>query len=144
MSQSLEEVRYKQRGSSESCRTFYLSNWAFLEIQKTMKELITKQADHFIYGSFFFAVKGKGIKLFTKDGQEGVHISSEAALRQNLSGLDWEYMLNVTDVWDPPPFFTIPSFPPSHFLWNMITNDEGISSEIWDQFIGGDVPSITF
>ena len=78
MSQSLEEVRYKQRGSSGSCRTFYLSNWAFLEIQETMKELITKQADHSIYGSFFFAVKGKSIKLFTKDGQEGVHIPSEA------------------------------------------------------------------
>ena len=50
----------------------------------------------------------------------------------------------VTDVWDPPPFFPIPSSPLSHFLWDMITNNEGISSEIWDQFIGGNVLSIAF
>ena len=51
---------------------------------------------------------------------------------------------NITDVWDPPPFSTILCFLPSHSLWNMITSDEGISSEIWDQFIGGNVLSITF
>ena len=50
----------------------------------------------------------------------------------------------VTDAWDPLPFSPIPSSPLFHFLWDMITNDEGISLEIWDQFIGGDVPSIAF
>ena len=68
-------------------------------------------------------------------------------------GCDWnkseasdraEAQLGVTNVWDPLPFSAILPSLPSHSLWNMITNDEGISSEIWDQFIGGDVPSITF
>ena len=51
---------------------------------------------------------------------------------------------NITDAWDPPPFPPILSFPPSHSLWNMITNNKGISLEILDQFIDGNVPSITF
>ena len=50
----------------------------------------------------------------------------------------------VTDAWDPLPFSPIPSSPLFHSLWDMITNDKGISLEIWDQFIGGDVPSIAF
>ena len=54
------------------------------------------------------------------------------------------HTLHVTDVWDSPPFSPIPSSPLSHSLWDMITNDEGISLEIWNQFIGGDVPSIIF
>ena len=51
---------------------------------------------------------------------------------------------NVTDVWDLPLFSPIPSSPLSHSLWDMITNNKGISLEIWDQFVGGNVPSITF
>ena len=50
----------------------------------------------------------------------------------------------VRDVWNPPPFSSLPPSPPSHSLWDMITNDEGISLEIWDQFIGGNVLSIAF
>ena len=51
---------------------------------------------------------------------------------------------NVTDVWEPLPFSTILPSPLFHPLWDMITNDKWISLEIWDQFVGGDVPSITF
>ena len=51
---------------------------------------------------------------------------------------------NITDVWDSPSFSSLLSSPPSHSLWDMITNDKGIFSEIWDQFIGGNVLSITF
>ena len=51
---------------------------------------------------------------------------------------------NVMDIWDLPPFSSLPPSPSSHSLWNMIMNDEGISLEIWDQFIGSDVLSITF
>ena len=54
------------------------------------------------------------------------------------------YLPSITDVWNSPPFSSLPSFPPSHTLWDMIMNDKGISLEIWDQFIGGDVLSITF
>ena len=46
-----------------------------------------------VTGSFFFIVERKGIKLLIKHGQ-GVHVSSELALRNNLSCLDWDYMLD--------------------------------------------------
>ena len=51
---------------------------------------------------------------------------------------------NVTNIWDPLPFSSFLPSLLSHTLSDMIMNDEGISSEIWDQFIDGDVPSITF
>ena len=51
---------------------------------------------------------------------------------------------NVTNIWNPPPFSSLLPSPLFHSLWDMITNDKGISLEIWDQFIGGNVPSITF
>ena len=51
---------------------------------------------------------------------------------------------DIMDTWDLPPFSSLSPSPLSHFLWDMITNDEGISSEIWDQFIGSNVPSIAF
>ena len=47
-----------------------------------------------MYGAFFFVIKGKSIKLLTKDGQDGVHESPEIVLQQNLSCLDWTYMLD--------------------------------------------------
>ena len=37
---------------------------------------------------------------------------------------------NVTDVWEPPPFSAILPSPLSHSLWDMITNNKGISLEI--------------
>ena len=37
---------------------------------------------------------------------------------------------NVTDVWDPPPFSSLPPSLLSHILWDMITNNKGISTEI--------------
>ena len=37
---------------------------------------------------------------------------------------------NVTDVWDSPPFSSLPPSSLSHTLWDMIMNDEGISLEI--------------
>ena len=51
---------------------------------------------------------------------------------------------NVTNIRDSPTFSSLPSSPLSHMLWDMIMNDEGISLEIWDQFIGSDVLSIAF
>ena len=51
---------------------------------------------------------------------------------------------NVMNIWNPLPFSSLSPCPSSHSLWDMITNNKGISSDIWDQFVGGDVPSITF
>ena len=53
-----------------------------------------------------------------------------------------DYKGNVTDVWDLLPFSSLSPPPLSHSLWDMITNNKGISSEIWDQFVGSDVSSI--
>lgn len=95
-SKSLEEARYKQKGSSRGHKTLPIPNHAFIDIQKRMNDMILEHADdadYSRYGSFFFVVEGKGIKLLTKDGQ-GVHVSPELALRNNLSCLDWDYMLD--------------------------------------------------
>ncbi|KAF8429402.1 hypothetical protein L210DRAFT_3418840 [Boletus edulis BED1] len=94
MSQTLEERRYKQKGASHGGRTLPLSNQAFLDVQYHMKRLISEEEDHSMYGSFFFAVEGKGIKLLTKDGQGGEYVSPEVALRHNLPCLNWDYMLD--------------------------------------------------
>lgn len=91
-SQSLEEAAYKQRGNSRSFKNIPLTNDTFLDVQERMQELILEQDDRSMYGSFFFVVEGKGIKLLTKDGQ-GVHLSPEIALRENISCLDWDHML---------------------------------------------------
>ena len=48
-SQTLEEGRYKQRGSSRSPRTFPLSNHAFLEVQDIMRQLIIEEEDCSMY-----------------------------------------------------------------------------------------------
>ena len=72
--------------------------------------------------------------------------TSDQVMVDNFRNIEagFEIEVPVTDVWDPPPFSPIPFSPLSHTLWDMITNNKGISVEIWDQFIGGDVPSITF
>ena len=51
---------------------------------------------------------------------------------------------SITDPWDPLSFSTLPPSPLFQLLWDMITNNKGISVKIWEQFIGGDVPSIAF
>ncbi|KAG1758361.1 hypothetical protein EV702DRAFT_1053797 [Suillus placidus] len=47
-----------------------------------------------MYGSLFFILEGKGIKLLTKDGQRGRFAGPEEALTRNLSDLNWPYMMD--------------------------------------------------
>ncbi|KAI9449509.1 hypothetical protein HD554DRAFT_2181041 [Boletus coccyginus] len=131
MSQTLEEVRYKQRGSFRSQKTLPLSNQAFLEVQDSMKALIKECTDHSIYDSFFFVVEGKGIKLLTKDGQEGVYVSPEAALRENLSCLSWDYMLDRNHgelIVDVGVSFTPISKEPVVGLWRLDALEESYAA----------------
>lgn len=131
MLQTLEEVRYKQRGSTRSHKTLPLSNEAFLEVQESMKELILERADRSIYGSFFFVVEGKGIKLLTKDGQDGVYVSPEAALRENLSCLSWDYMLDRNNgelIVDLGVSFTPKSQEPIIGLWRLDALEESYAA----------------
>ena len=95
-----------------------------------MKELIQEQDDCAMYGSFFFIIKGKGIKLFTKDGQ-GIHLSPEQALRQNLSSLDWDYMLQQINgelVVDVGVSFTPISRKPVVSLWRLDMLEESYAA----------------
>lgn len=129
-SQSLEEATYKQRGSFQSFKSLPLTNEAFLDVQERMKELIQEQDDRAMYGSFFFVIEGKGIKLFTKDGQ-GIHLSPEQALRQNLSSLDWDYMLqriNGELVVDVGVSFTPISREPVVGLWRLDMLEESYAA----------------
>ena len=93
--------------------------------------------------------KGGGSQTsVTHAGGLCMHIIQWWDLVNGMSKLDHHVgvlcMDTITDVWNPPPFPPIPSSPPSHSLLDMIANNEGISAEIWDQFVGGDVPSIAF
>ncbi|KAG2139970.1 hypothetical protein BD769DRAFT_1384276 [Suillus cothurnatus] len=46
------------------------------------------------YGSFFFVSEGKGIKLWTKDGQDDRYDTLYEALKKNFTNLNWDYMMD--------------------------------------------------
>ena len=109
--------------SRASSKTTPLSNKAFEDVQRSMRRKI-EQDNRLLsmYGSFFFFVEGKGIKLLTKDGQDGVHESPEIALQRNLSCLDWTYMLDRKTgelVVDIGVTFTPESDKPVTDLWRL-------------------------
>ena len=129
--QTLEKGRYKQCGSAKTWRTFPLSNQVFLEIQDIMKGLIAGKDDQSMYGSFFFVVEGKGIKLLTKDGQGGEYISPEVALKHNLSCLNWNYMLDRNHgelLVDVSVSFTPKSKDPVVGLWRLDSLEESYAA----------------
>jgi hypothetical protein len=131
-SKSLEEARYKQRGSSKGRKTLPIPNNAFLDIQERMEQLTSehRNIDCSGYGSFFFVVEGKGIKLLTKDGQ-GMHISPELALRRNLSCLDWDHMLDQRNgelIVDVGVSFTPISREPIIGLWRLDSLEESYAA----------------
>ncbi|KAG1832549.1 hypothetical protein DFJ58DRAFT_736334 [Suillus subalutaceus] len=98
---TLEEARYKARGGDGrkagwgAPKTIPLSNDDFMDVQERMEARIRDgEGELSMYGSSFFILEGKGIKLLTKDGQRGRFEGPEEALRRNLSDLDWPYMMN--------------------------------------------------
>jgi hypothetical protein len=98
---TLEEARYKARGADGRRggwgppKTIPLSDDDFLDVQKRMEARICDGGPELsMYGSSFFILEGKGIKLLTKDGQRGRFSGPEEALRRNLSDLDWQYMMS--------------------------------------------------
>lgn len=118
---SLEEARYKARGSARGHKTLPIPNDAFVETQERMQELIIGKDHLAMYGSFFFVVEGKGIKLLTKDGL-GTHGSPEQALRKTLSCLDWDTMLDRRKgelIVDVGISFTPTSHDPVVGLWRL-------------------------
>ncbi|KAG1817592.1 uncharacterized protein BJ212DRAFT_1480155 [Suillus subaureus] len=103
LKQTLEEARYKARGG-DGCKggwgppkTIPLSNNDFKDVQKCMEAHICNgEGKLSMFGSLFFILDRKGIKLLMKDGQRGHFSGPEEALRRNLSDLDWLYMRNWT------------------------------------------------
>ncbi|OJA20364.1 hypothetical protein AZE42_07317 [Rhizopogon vesiculosus] len=100
---SLSEVRYKAGGAGGSSggwrspKTIPLSNDDFRDVQHRMNELVhAGNRELSMYGSSFFVLEGKGIKLLTKDGQRGRFTGPEEALLSNLPDLDWPYMMDRT------------------------------------------------
>ncbi|KAG1791286.1 uncharacterized protein BJ212DRAFT_1252101, partial [Suillus subaureus] len=98
---TLEEARYKARGVDGrkggwgQPKTIPLSDDDFRDVQERMEARIHDgEGELSMYGSLFFILEGKGIKLLTKDGQRGRFLGPEEALRRNLSDLDWPYMMN--------------------------------------------------
>ncbi|KAG2094432.1 uncharacterized protein F5147DRAFT_585052 [Suillus discolor] len=100
---TLDEARYKSRGTDGRKggwgppKTIPLSDDDFRDVQQFMETYIAYGGGELsMYGSFFFILEGKGIKLLTKDGQRGRYSGPEEALCRNLSDLDWPYMMNRT------------------------------------------------
>ncbi|KAG1726207.1 hypothetical protein EDB19DRAFT_1833506 [Suillus lakei] len=98
---TLEEARYKARGADGRRggwgppKTIPLSDDDFCDVQKRMEARIRDGGPELsMYGSSFFILEGKGIKLLTKDGQRGHFSGPEEALRLNLPDLDWQYMMS--------------------------------------------------
>ncbi|KAG2354007.1 hypothetical protein BDR07DRAFT_1382600 [Suillus spraguei] len=97
---TVHEIRYKSRkgGSgqpgSQRSKATPVSRTAFERIQNSMKTRVRDQAMLAPYGSFFFVLEGKGIKLWTKDGQDGRYNSPYEALKTNFANLDWDYIMD--------------------------------------------------
>ncbi|KAG2028647.1 hypothetical protein BDR03DRAFT_1070843, partial [Suillus americanus] len=103
MKQSLQEARYKNKGGSGTTggkgtpKIIPLSNDDFLEVQARMHDRIKDgHMELSMFGSCFFVLEGKGIKLITKDGQRGRFQGPEDALLHNLPDLDWNHMMDRT------------------------------------------------
>ncbi|KAG2095750.1 hypothetical protein BD769DRAFT_1369744 [Suillus cothurnatus] len=99
LKQTLEEARYKARGASGrpggrgAPKIIPLSNDDFMKVQIRMHEIIKDGLEQLsMYGSCFFVLEGKGIKLLTKDGQRGQYSGPEEALIRNIPDLDWHHM----------------------------------------------------
>ncbi|KAG1718941.1 uncharacterized protein EDB91DRAFT_1066083, partial [Suillus paluster] len=98
---TLEEARYKAKGAGRRQggwtppKSIPLSDDDFRDVQNRMHDRIRDgEAELSMYGSLFFILEGKGIKLLTKDGQRGRFGGPEEALCSNLPDLDWPYMID--------------------------------------------------
>jgi len=101
MKQSLNEARYKNTGRSGvtggrgTPKIIPLSNDDFMDVQGRMHDRIKDgHMELSMFGSCFFVLEGKGIKLITKDGQRGRFQGPEEALLRNLPDLDWHHMMD--------------------------------------------------
>jgi hypothetical protein len=97
---TVHEIRYKSRKGgfgqfgSQRPKAIPIPKATFERIQRSMRTRIKDQAMLAPYGSFFFVLEGKGIKLWTKDGQDDRYDTPYEALKKNFTNLDWDYMMD--------------------------------------------------
>jgi hypothetical protein len=77
---------------SSSTKTVPVSHQLLLRFQEAMQEVIEDDCDLTMYGSFFFVVDVRGIKLWTKDSVGSTYQDPMEALQAELPALDLEYM----------------------------------------------------
>ncbi|KAG8916492.1 hypothetical protein FRC01_003117 [Tulasnella sp. 417] len=90
--QTIEQLKYMM-GTTGKPISIPLGPEQMAELQKSMEEQINSDSDLAIFGSFFFVVDARGIKLWTVDGAQ-VAPDPLTALQVQTPSLDWDYMLN--------------------------------------------------
>ncbi|KAG9035741.1 hypothetical protein FS837_001843, partial [Tulasnella sp. UAMH 9824] len=91
---TLEDLAFKAHTSgSAPKKTIPLDCSQIVALQDAMADLIAGNEDLSIYGSFFFVVDARGIKLWTVDGV-GLGETPLDALYRQFPSLDWDYMMD--------------------------------------------------
>ena len=98
MALTLEEVQFKARkGKSKKAgrpKAVPFTMDKLDRVRSTMEDIIQKDPERYAnYGSFFFVLDCKGIKLWTKMPLSE-DISLTKVLRHNIPALDWSYMVD--------------------------------------------------
>ncbi|KAI6149952.1 hypothetical protein BKA82DRAFT_4354048 [Pisolithus tinctorius] len=100
VSLTLKEVQFKARKGGKTKKAgrpkaVPFSMQVLKQIQKTMEAIIREDPSRFAnYGSFFFVLECKGIKLWTKTTLSGAVQTPVQALLHGLPALDWSYMVD--------------------------------------------------
>ncbi|KAI6140012.1 hypothetical protein BKA82DRAFT_4364396 [Pisolithus tinctorius] len=100
VSLTLKEVQFKARKGGKTKKAgrpkaVPFSMQVLKQIQKTMEAIIREDPSRFAnYGSFFFVLECKGIKLWTKTTLSGAVQTPVQALLHGLPALDWSHMVD--------------------------------------------------
>ena len=96
---TLDEVRFKARKGCKKrpgCpKAVPFSMVTLKRIEETMKRIIQQDPSRFLrYGSFFFVLECKGIKLWTKTSLHDDPMTPIDALLNGIPAFDWKHMVN--------------------------------------------------
>ncbi|EIW74134.1 hypothetical protein CONPUDRAFT_147908 [Coniophora puteana RWD-64-598 SS2] len=94
---TLKELKYKSRkadqGSSGNGKLLPIPSEVIMGAQVTMRKIINEDESTLgMFGSFFFALEAKGIKLMTVERQNGTYSDPVSALQESIPSLDWDQM----------------------------------------------------
>ncbi|KIJ59094.1 hypothetical protein HYDPIDRAFT_33540 [Hydnomerulius pinastri MD-312] len=98
LASSVKEANFKSRKGVKkadvgAAKSIPLSDDMLCKVQASMKEIIREDPQRFAhFGSFFFVVEGKGIKLWTTS--ESPKVSPFQMLQDRFPALDWTRMMD--------------------------------------------------